>query len=153
MDTATIAGGGVKTARSIRLSERHPQEASPGFPAAAGGAFFAAAFRPRAGETPGGGGDAAGLFGGAHGRLPFPYRNKTGLDVALKVLRESWCDRRFKLREVNRVAGLCRMGRGMKPCLEFRELMTGIENGGWRRPYGTGAAVVASRGNRMAERG
>lgn len=48
----------------------------------------------------------------------FRYRNKTGLDVALEALREGWRDRRFTLREVNRIAGLCRMGRVMKPYLE-----------------------------------
>jgi predicted transcriptional regulator of viral defense system len=48
----------------------------------------------------------------------FRYRNKIGLEVALEALREGWRSRRFSLAEINRIAGLCRMTRVMKPYLE-----------------------------------
>ena len=48
----------------------------------------------------------------------FRYRNKVGLDVALEALKEGWRSKRFTLAELNRIAGLCRMGRVMKPYLE-----------------------------------
>ncbi len=48
----------------------------------------------------------------------FVYRNKIGLDVALEALKEGWRSRRFTLAEVNRIAGLCRMEKVMKPYLE-----------------------------------
>ena len=48
----------------------------------------------------------------------FRYRNKLGLDAALEALREGWRERRFTMREINRIARLCRMERVMKPYLE-----------------------------------
>jgi len=48
----------------------------------------------------------------------FRYRNKVGLDVALEALREGWKSHKFTLAEINRIAGLCRMRRVMRPYLE-----------------------------------
>jgi predicted transcriptional regulator of viral defense system len=48
----------------------------------------------------------------------FRYRNKIGLEVALEALKEGWRSRRYSLAEINRIAGLCRMQRVMKPYLE-----------------------------------
>lgn len=48
----------------------------------------------------------------------FKYRNKIGLDVALEALRESWRARRFKMDELDRFAGICRVRRVMRPYLE-----------------------------------
>ena len=48
----------------------------------------------------------------------FKYRNKIGLDVALEALREAWRQRRFKMTELDRYAGICRVQRVMRPYLE-----------------------------------
>ena len=48
----------------------------------------------------------------------FKYRNKIGLDVALEALREAWRKRRFKMTELDRYAGICRVQRVMRPYLE-----------------------------------
>ncbi len=48
----------------------------------------------------------------------FRYRNKVGLDVALEALREGWQSRKFTLAEINHIAGICRMGRVMRPYIE-----------------------------------
>ena len=48
----------------------------------------------------------------------FKYRNKIGLDVALEALREAWRARRFKMAELDRYAGICRVQRVMRPYLE-----------------------------------
>ena len=48
----------------------------------------------------------------------FKYRHKIGLDVALEALREAWRARRFKMAELDRYAGICRVQRVMRPYLE-----------------------------------
>jgi predicted transcriptional regulator of viral defense system len=48
----------------------------------------------------------------------FRYRNKIGIDVALEALKEGWKEKRFTLKEIDRLAGLCRMKRVMAPYLE-----------------------------------
>lgn len=48
----------------------------------------------------------------------FKYRNKIGLDVALEALRESWRSKRFRMDELDRFAGICRVRRVMRPYLE-----------------------------------
>ena len=48
----------------------------------------------------------------------FKYRNKIGLDVAMEALREAWRKRRFKMTELDRYAGICRVQRVMRPYLE-----------------------------------
>ena len=48
----------------------------------------------------------------------FRQRNKIGIDVAIEALREAWRDRRFQLKELNRLAERFRMTRVMKPYLE-----------------------------------
>jgi predicted transcriptional regulator of viral defense system len=48
----------------------------------------------------------------------FRYRNKIGLDVALEALGDGWRERRFTMKEINRIAKLCRMERVMKPYME-----------------------------------
>jgi len=48
----------------------------------------------------------------------FRFRHKFGVDVALEALREGWCDRRFSLSELQRIATELRMSRVMRPYLE-----------------------------------
>jgi predicted transcriptional regulator of viral defense system len=48
----------------------------------------------------------------------FKYRNKTGLDVALEALRESWRERRFTMDEIQKYASVCRVANVMRPYLE-----------------------------------
>ena len=48
----------------------------------------------------------------------FKYRNKIGLDVTLEALREAWRSRRFKMTDMHRYAGICRVQRVMQPYLE-----------------------------------
>lgn len=48
----------------------------------------------------------------------FKYRNKVGLDVALKALRQAWRERRFTMDEIDRFARICRVHRVMRPYLE-----------------------------------
>ena len=48
----------------------------------------------------------------------FKYRNKVGLDVALEALREAWRGKRFKMQELDRAAGICRVERVMRPYVE-----------------------------------
>ncbi|MCK6481176.1 MAG: hypothetical protein HUU26_00995 [Gemmatimonadaceae bacterium] len=48
----------------------------------------------------------------------FRYRNKIGLDVALKALRDGWTRRRIGILELERHAALGRVSRVMRPYLE-----------------------------------
>jgi predicted transcriptional regulator of viral defense system len=48
----------------------------------------------------------------------FRYRHKVGIDVALEALNEGWREKRFTMREIDRLAGLCRMKHVMAPYLE-----------------------------------
>jgi predicted transcriptional regulator of viral defense system len=48
----------------------------------------------------------------------FKYRNKTGLDVALEALRETWRGKRATADELWRYAKLCRVANVMRPYLE-----------------------------------
>jgi len=48
----------------------------------------------------------------------FKYRNKIGLDVTLEALREAWRGKRFRMRELDRYAAICRVQRVMRPYLE-----------------------------------
>lgn len=48
----------------------------------------------------------------------FKHRNKVGLDVALEALREAWRERRFTMEALDRAAGVCRVGRVMRPYVE-----------------------------------
>ena len=48
----------------------------------------------------------------------FKYRNKIGLDIAVEALRDAWRARRFKMDELDRYAGICRVQRVMRPYLE-----------------------------------
>jgi predicted transcriptional regulator of viral defense system len=48
----------------------------------------------------------------------FKYRHKIGLDVALEALREAWRARRFRMEELDRYSGICRVRRVMRPYLE-----------------------------------
>ncbi len=48
----------------------------------------------------------------------FKYRNKTGLDVALEALRESWRSRKVKADDLWRNAKVCRVSNVMRPYLE-----------------------------------
>ena len=48
----------------------------------------------------------------------FNYRNKTGLDVALEALRESWRSRKAKADDLWRYAKVCRVSNVMRPYLE-----------------------------------
>lgn len=48
----------------------------------------------------------------------FKYRNKIGLDVALKALRDCWRQRRATMDELWRYAKICRMTNVMRPYLE-----------------------------------
>ena len=48
----------------------------------------------------------------------FKYRNKTGLDVALEALRESWRSRKAKADDLWRYAKVCRVSNVMRPYLE-----------------------------------
>ncbi|MDA0748997.1 MAG: type IV toxin-antitoxin system AbiEi family antitoxin domain-containing protein [bacterium] len=48
----------------------------------------------------------------------FKYRNKIGLDVALKALRDTWKKRRCTMDELWRYAGICRVANVMRPYLE-----------------------------------
>ncbi len=48
----------------------------------------------------------------------FKYRNKTGLDVALKALRDCWKQRRTTMDELLAAAEVCRAANVMRPYLE-----------------------------------
>ena len=48
----------------------------------------------------------------------FKYRNKIGLDVAIKALRECWKARRCKMDDLWHYADVCRAGNVMRPYLE-----------------------------------
>jgi predicted transcriptional regulator of viral defense system len=48
----------------------------------------------------------------------FKYRNKIGLAVALKALREGWRARRFTIDALDRYAEICRVAHVMRPYVE-----------------------------------
>lgn len=48
----------------------------------------------------------------------FKYRNKIGLDVAVKALRESWRARKCTMDDLWRYAAICRVSNVMRPYLE-----------------------------------
>jgi predicted transcriptional regulator of viral defense system len=49
----------------------------------------------------------------------FKYRNKIGIDVALEALRECWRKRRATMDELHQAALVCRVGRVIRPYLDF----------------------------------
>jgi len=49
----------------------------------------------------------------------FRYRNKIGRDVAVESLRDAMNQRKTTVRELDRLAQVCRVGRIMRPYLEI----------------------------------
>ena len=49
----------------------------------------------------------------------FRYRNKIGRDIAVEALRDAMNQRKTTVRELDRLAQLCRVGRIMRPYLEI----------------------------------
>jgi len=49
----------------------------------------------------------------------FKYRNKIGRDVAVEALRDAMSQRKTTVREIDRLAQICRVGRVMRPYLEL----------------------------------